>query len=107
MSETITDMSTLFTPPASCNSLWTYEGSYYNNITPGLLIQNDLTVVTDCFPTEFDGAGRVPVTQIYSPGACPVGYYTAGNAYDGATTTATCCLRSILLPIWPIQCTFI
>ncbi|KAK6429116.1 hypothetical protein LTR95_014739, partial [Oleoguttula sp. CCFEE 5521] len=87
-------LTTIFTPPASCNTLWTYEGAYYNSITGGLLIQNALEGKLDeaCFPTGFDAAGRAPsVTQVYNPGACPNGYRTAGNTFNGLTTTAICC----------------
>jgi hypothetical protein len=86
-------LTTVFTPPASCLSLWTYEAAYYNSIPGGLLIQNALPekLDSDCFPSNFDGAGRTIGNQIYSPGACPFGYKTAGNTFNGATTTAICC----------------
>ncbi len=86
-------LTTRFTPPATCTTLWTYEAAGYNSISRGLLIQNALDVQpdTDCYPLGFLGIGRAPSTQIFSPGACPLGYKTAGNTYNGPTTTAVCC----------------
>ncbi|KAE9980658.1 hypothetical protein EG327_006493 [Venturia inaequalis] len=86
-------LTTTFTPPSSCSTHWTYEGSYYNSVSKGLLMQNVLagSIDTDCFPTRFTNNGRAEGSQIYSPGACPVGYATA-LSQNGATTTAVCCL---------------
>src|SRR4051794_33900106 len=87
-------LTTKFTPPASCTSRWTYEASYYNSVPGGLLMQNVLAqdLDTDCFPSGFAGYGRVPpVTQIFSPGACPSGYTTPAVFFDGGTTTEICC----------------
>jgi hypothetical protein len=93
-------LTTTFTPPSSCSDHWTYEGSFYNSVSNGLLMQNVLSesLDTDCFPTGFTNNGRVEGTQIYSPGACPVGYATAVSQ-NGATTTAVCCLQYVTLLI--------
>ena len=89
-------MTTIFTPPASCISSWTYEGTYYNTDPGGVLIQNMYAedFDTNCWPDGFKGSGRADIdVQVYSPGACPVGYSTAQLSFDGATTTAVCCMR--------------
>ncbi|KIW92027.1 uncharacterized protein Z519_07009 [Cladophialophora bantiana CBS 173.52] len=92
--ETITAMSSVFTPAAGCSNSWTFEGSYYNSISSGLLIQNLYLgeFNTACFPTEFAMYGRAPSSiQVYSPGACPSGYQTPGVFNNDGTTTAICC----------------
>lgn len=97
-STTTDPLTTIFTPPATCVSHWTYEGEFYNSISGGLLIQDVLQAYpdTDCFPTDFSANGRAPaVAQVYSPGACPIGYSTAENFYNGAVTTAVCCLTYV------------
>ncbi|WPH02113.1 Hypothetical protein R9X50_00496800 [Acrodontium crateriforme] len=95
MAYTITEpLTTIFTPPASCKTHWTYEAQDYNSVSGGLLIQNAFSEIPDdsCFPTGFSGFGRAPsIVQVFSPGACPVGYATAGNTYNGPVTTAICC----------------
>jgi hypothetical protein len=93
-------MSGLFTPPSSCSSHWTYEGQAANSVTGGLLIQNANAGENDrpCYPPGFEGWGRAPsFIQVFNPGACPSGYTTANNNYDGQTTTAVCCLRYLLV----------
>ncbi|KAG9542914.1 hypothetical protein KCU71_g496, partial [Aureobasidium melanogenum] len=88
-------MSSVFTPPSSCSSHWTYEGQTANSVTGGLLIQNAGAGHNDepCYPPGFGGWGRAPsFIQIFSPGICPSGYTTANNNYNGQTTTAVCCL---------------
>ncbi|EXJ74182.1 uncharacterized protein A1O5_02476 [Cladophialophora psammophila CBS 110553] len=92
--ETITGMSSVFTPAAGCSNSWTFEGSYYNSISSGLLIQNLYLGEFDtaCFPTDFAMYGRAPSSiQVYSPGACPSGYQTPGVFNNDGTTTAICC----------------
>ena len=95
MAYTLTEpLTTRFTPPASCNTHWTYEAEYYNSVEGGVLIQNAIEEHpdTDCFPPDFEGFGRAPsATQLYSPGACPIGYETAEALYNGDTTLANCC----------------
>ncbi len=88
-------LTTIFTPPSSCSSHWTYEGSFYNSVSAGLLIQNALSesINTACFPPEFDGSGRGSNAQIYTPGQCPVGYTAPAQYVNGATTTLVCCQR--------------
>lgn len=89
-----TPLTTIFTPPAGCSTHWTYEAAFYNSIPNGLLIQDALSEHPDssCFPSGWAGFGRAPSeTQIFSPGACPSGYATAANSYNGAVTTAVCC----------------
>lgn len=71
--ETITEMTTLFTPPADCARSWTFEDEFYNSVPGGLLLQNQdsLTLDETCFPPSFSGNGRAPSSiQVYSPGAC-------------------------------------
>jgi hypothetical protein len=92
--ETITAMGSVFTPAAGCSSSWTFEDSYYNSISSGLLIQNlyPNEFNTACFPTKFAMTGRAPsFIQVYSPGACPSGYQTPGVFNNDGTTTAICC----------------
>lgn len=89
-------MITVFNPPASCSSAWTYEAEIYNQVPSGLLIQNALPNFPDvnCFPAGFTQNGRVPgnINQVFSPGACPSGYTTAAiNVVNNGVTTATCC----------------
>lgn len=89
-------LTTIFTPPASCSSHWTYEASYYNSISGGLLLQNAEKENLDvaCFPSGFAGYGRAPsFIQVYSPGACPSGYTTPAVFYNSGTTTAVCCQK--------------
>ncbi|KAL4924531.1 uncharacterized protein BDV17DRAFT_274222 [Aspergillus undulatus] len=89
---TILSMSEVFTPPSACATSWTYEPEQANDVTGGLIIQNAATLEPTCFPSSFSQVGRIPVSQIYSPGYCPVGYTSADVAVDGPTTTAVCCL---------------
>jgi hypothetical protein len=47
-----------------------------------------------CYSTSFDGFGRAPsFVQVFTPGACPVGYTTAVQRYAQSITTAVCCKR--------------
>ena len=103
MSQTYTTLSaaltTVFAPPASCASSWTYEAETFNAISGGLLIQNALTDFdTSCWPASFTGNGRAngrapsPI-QLYSPGICPSGYTTAGGFTESGTTSGICCLQ--------------
>jgi hypothetical protein len=99
---TIVPLLSVFTPPSSCSSHWTYEASHYNGVSGGLLIQNAIPTHPDgdCFPPGFAGAGRVPHDdQIFSPGACPSGYSTAALFQSSETTSATCCQS------WVVGCT--
>ncbi|KAK7568898.1 hypothetical protein IWX91DRAFT_128311 [Phyllosticta citricarpa] len=91
-------LTTRFTPPAECKTHWTYEGSYYNNIPSGILVQNQVTtrgigVDSECFPSGWTQNGRAydQQTQVFSPGACPVSYTTVTEVSDGGTTTGVCC----------------
>jgi hypothetical protein len=95
-STTTVALTTIFTPPSSCISSWTYEAELYNTVPEGLLIQNDLSQSLDtaCFPTGFIYNGRVPdPIEVFSPGACPVGYTTATESFSDGTTLAVCCQR--------------
>jgi hypothetical protein len=69
---------------------------FYNSIPGGLLLQNALSmdVDTTCFPSGFVYNGRVayPI-EVYSPGACPAGYTTAAESFNGDTTLAVCCQK--------------
>ena len=71
---------------------------FYNSVPGGLLLQNalsvDVDVDVDCFPPGFAYDGRVhyPI-EVYSPGACPAGYVTATESFNGDTTLAVCCQR--------------
>lgn len=94
MSITRVPLSTVFTAPASCSSSWTYEASTYNGASSGLLLQNaeGNFLDTNCFPPGFLGAGRLPASQVFSPGACPDGYVTQSPILvNGGVTTASCC----------------
>ncbi|EAW07054.1 uncharacterized protein ACLA_087600 [Aspergillus clavatus NRRL 1] len=88
---TTVPMVSVFTPPASCSSRWTYEASTYNGITSGVLIQNAFFVDTECFPPGFQQNGRVLVNQVFSPGVCPEHYSTQQFLVRDSVTTATCC----------------
>lgn len=47
---------------------------------------------TECFPPGYEGNGRVPAPQVFSPGACPHGYVTQSPVLvDAGVTTASCC----------------
>ena len=100
MTITLVPLSTVFTPPASCSSSWTYEGSVYNGVASGLLLQNAVGDIldTECFPPGYEGNGRLPAPQVFSPGACPHGYVTQSPVLvDAGVTTASCCAKSVLL----------
>jgi hypothetical protein len=90
-------MTTLFTPPRSCASLWTYERQFYNSIVNGILIQNALsqTMDTDCYPSGYDNYGRENTNALYSPGACPIGYVTPVSSQNNGNTTAVCCTKCV------------
>lgn len=91
-------MTARFSPAADCIRHWTYEGSDYNQITGGLLIQRAGTSVQDqsCYPGGL-GTGRAPDTfELFSPGACPVSYTTAKSGIRADVTTAVCCPRYLL-----------
>ncbi|OJJ41680.1 hypothetical protein ASPWEDRAFT_48203 [Aspergillus wentii DTO 134E9] len=87
-------LTTVFTPPASCSSHWTYEPSGYNLVGDGLLLQNAIANDPSCFPSGFSHVGRAQGTQVFSPGYCPGGYTSANVAIDGPTTTAICCISN-------------
>ncbi|OAX78659.1 hypothetical protein ACJ72_07030 [Emergomyces africanus] len=85
-------LTTVFTPPASCASSWTYEGAYYNSVTGGLLIQNASPERDrNCFPPLFAGTGRGQIQQVFSPGYCPEGYASPAATTNNGVTTAVCC----------------
>ncbi|KAL9096453.1 MAG: hypothetical protein Q9165_001450 [Trypethelium subeluteriae] len=84
-------LTTIFAPPPSCSSAWTYEAASYNLLPFTLLLQNAVDVNTPCFPPNFSANGRAFALQVYSPGWCPHGYTSASfNGFRG-TTTAVCC----------------
>ncbi|GIC93190.1 uncharacterized protein Aud_009672 [Aspergillus udagawae] len=90
-------MPTRFTPPTGCANSWTWEPYSYNWVKPsGLLIQNCETVVSSCFPSGFANVGRTAATQVYNPGACPVGYTSAFVAVGDQVTTAVCCYSNFV-----------
>nr|POE74713.1 hypothetical protein CFP56_37244 [Quercus suber] len=93
----ITSMTAIFTPPASCSSHWTYEPQTANSVAGGLLIQDAQYQLNDfdCQPPGFKGWGRAPdFIQVFSPGVCPDGYTTANEGFSDSTTTAVCCPSS-------------
>ncbi|RMZ86343.1 hypothetical protein DV736_g6433, partial [Chaetothyriales sp. CBS 134916] len=76
---------------------WTFEGSAYDSVPGGILMQNldEDSFETACFPPDFGMYGRAPSSiQVYSPGWCPEGYGTPGVQSFDKTTTLTCCLSS-------------
>ncbi|KAJ6058184.1 uncharacterized protein N7446_007767, partial [Penicillium canescens] len=90
-------MTTVFTPPASCSSSWTFEPSGANNIASGLLLQNAAAsdnADPNCFPSGYTHFGRQMASIAYSPGVCPVGYTTANLVIHNPVTTAQCCLSN-------------
>ncbi|PYH96453.1 hypothetical protein BO71DRAFT_375283 [Aspergillus ellipticus CBS 707.79] len=94
VSSTITSfsLSSIFTPPAACSTRWTYEGSAYNQISNGLLLQNANGVDWTCFPGGFSNTGRVAYGSAYSPDWCPQGYTSPQVNIVGTATTAVCCI---------------
>lgn len=96
-------MYTIFTPPSPCSTSWTYEPEGANGVESGLIIQNAVSFVSSCFPSDFDQVGRMQGSLIYSPGWCPVGYTSADVAIDREVTTAICCL-SYVHQDWTIPC---
>jgi hypothetical protein len=90
-------MTTLFTPPRSCASFWTYERQFYNSIVNGILIQNALSqkMDTECYPSGYDNFARVNSRAVYSPGACPIGYVTPVSSQNNGNTTAICCTKYV------------
>ncbi|KAL3461987.1 hypothetical protein BJX64DRAFT_149226 [Aspergillus heterothallicus] len=92
---TTLSMNSIFTPPASCSSSWTYEPQAANQVYMGLLIQNAAPndgADPACFPPHFNKYGRKTADAIYSPGYCPEGYTSANLVVTQPTTTAICCL---------------
>jgi hypothetical protein len=88
-------LTTIFTPPVSCSSSWTYEAQNYNSVSGGLLLQNALGVEidSDCWPPDFEDSGRGQASEVYSPGYCPSGYTSPAVFDGGVATTAICCQR--------------
>jgi hypothetical protein len=88
-------LTTVFTPPPSCSSSWTYEAQVYNSVSGGLLLQNALSddFDSDCFPPNFEDNGRGQASEVYSPGYCPSGYTSPAVFQGGGTTTGLCCQR--------------
>ncbi|KLJ08217.1 hypothetical protein EMPG_16339 [Blastomyces silverae] len=88
-------LTTIFTPPASCSSSWTYEPSEANLVLGGLLVQNAATsdnADPSCFPSGFNQYGRKTAATVFSPGYCPMGYTSADVDIERSLTTAVCCL---------------
>lgn len=95
---TTLSMSSLFTPPASCSSSWTFEPSAANHIKNGLLLQNahaSDNADPACFPSGYSQYERTQATILYSPGYCPVGYTSADLVIHSPVTTAICCLSYV------------
>jgi hypothetical protein len=95
---TLTGLTTIFTPPSTCSSSWTYEAEVFNSVPGGLLLQNALSnyLDTECFPSGFGYAGRAPDTiEVFSPGACPMGYTTAIESFNSGTTLVVCCQKYV------------
>jgi hypothetical protein len=84
----------VFTPPPSCWTKWTYEAYASDSVSGGILMQDILSrnPDTDCFPSGWLNFGRVSATtSVYSPGACPIGFTPAAHSIIDAVTTAICC----------------
>lgn len=102
-------MTTRFTPPASCKTHWTYEAPYYNSVSNGILVQNQVKyeqggIDTDCFPSGWRAGGRAYSIQVWSPGACPVSYTTVTEISDSGTTTGVCCYSYVSIFLISIYC---
>jgi hypothetical protein len=91
---------TPFTPPASCFTslnvlLW--ETGYAFLLGPS-------PIATECYPPQWTSLGNF----YFSPGACPVGYFTARSTTEiaGAVTEtrATCCPRYSRFAASTISC---
>ncbi len=93
MATTTYPLTTVFTPPPSCFSVWTYEAATYNYVSSGILLQNAIKELlnTECFPPSFAPDGRGDATIVYSPGVCPRGYTTLSSMIVNSVTMATCC----------------
>lgn len=80
-------LTTIFTPPASCSSLITWDGSLFWQ--GGIFQTND----PSCYPDTFKSI----LYSYYSPGLCPYGWTSAGSRTgpgDGVNTVesiAMCC----------------
>lgn len=91
-------LTTIFAPPLSCTSSWTYLSYDWYDIPPeGLLRQQELSSLpnTECFPTPWIDFG-IPEggSMLYSPGWCPLGYTTAQSGQmSSSITTVSCCPR--------------
>ncbi|KAK2738644.1 hypothetical protein FQN57_006962 [Myotisia sp. PD_48] len=95
MDATITPfaMTAVFTPRASCSTLYTYEPMEENMVDNGLLVQHAGTDISNqfCFPPGLRNSGRLAGAQVFSPGYCPMGYTSADRATTQADTTVVCC----------------
>ncbi|KAI9930019.1 hypothetical protein MW887_011829 [Aspergillus wentii] len=89
---TVIPLTTIFTPPASCSTRFTYEPPAYNTFQNGVLLQNAVAVDSACFLPGFTNLGRFQGSQTFSPGYCPMGYTSANININGPQTTAICCL---------------
>ena len=85
-------LTTIYTPPSSCNTILTYDG--------GTVWRGQLNSVgdLDCYPPNYSLAWD----YYYSPGACPSGWYSASSltgsgalVFNPAETNAICCPKLV------------
>ena len=86
------ELTTIFTPPASCAGVVTFDGSEF--------WQGELSLTGDvnCYPESFSLIHE----SFYSPGICPLGWNSV-SAYSGtgalvfntAESNALCCPKSV------------
>ena len=80
-------LTTVYTPPATCNSYVTYDGT--------TLWQNGVSQTGDinCYPPEFP----LILGSYYSPGICPHQWTSAGSLSHSSGFDAMCCPSSYFL----------
>jgi hypothetical protein len=91
------NLTTTFTPPASCASEWTQQPGSGPVTLVNYISDPDYSLVSTCYPPGLkDQSGPT-----YSPGLiCPVGYTTAYSGIVEPATVAYCCPRYMT----PLSC---
>ncbi|KAL2042323.1 hypothetical protein N7G274_004812 [Stereocaulon virgatum] len=80
-------LTTIFTPPPSCLSVITYDGtSFWQN---GIGLTGD----PNCYPASFDYIGY----SYYTPGLCPYQWTSVGEFGHSSGLDAACCPSSYFL----------
>lgn len=87
-------LTTVFTPPATCNLTTAFPASASYNPTGAGIGIAEVYGMTDnpataCYPSDFGISGAS--TDYFSPGRCPFGYTTGSHSTTGDETRALCC----------------